>query len=93
MHVIIAPCPKKPSSSKPTVQYELGQFDINDIQDACLELQQILANTTCIYQPTEPQFIIRANNPLVQDSCFIPHKQRRPRSHSVDYKTQPIISL
>lgn len=83
---VIAPRPKKPSS----INYWLNNNNkMLDVQDACVELQQILNcqnsfnnNSSCI---------TRTGNPLVQDSSFIPLHQavsqltvsRRPRSYSV----------
>jgi hypothetical protein len=102
--IVVAPLPKKPSSVT-CVDNWLNHYnikhniDIQDVEDACLELQQILkssssnsnTNTTINY------YITRTGNPLVQDSSFIPLHQavsqlsissnnqesRRPRSYSV----------
>ncbi|KAI7901363.1 uncharacterized protein BX663DRAFT_544134 [Cokeromyces recurvatus] len=94
MNVIIAPCPKKPSSTK-RKDYETllkENIDFEDINEAYQELQQILE-----YQQTKANnydnFIItRTENPLIQDSSFIPSIQtfsqpnvmKRIRSYSVD---------
>lgn len=75
---VIAPCPKKPSShsgyyyNNYWLNNNENSLDIHaDVQDACLELQQIL---TCSSSSLQQQYysITRTGNPLVQDSSFIP---------------------
>ncbi|GAN05111.1 hypothetical protein MAM1_0082c04580 [Mucor ambiguus] len=83
---IIAPLPKKPSSY--SQQYFWSEND-----EACQELRQILTSHTSMM---EDLAIIRTNNPLPNDSSFIPLHQAvshlsvtsdskiiRPRSFSV----------
>lgn len=98
---VVAPCPLKPSSTgKNNSRVDhcwAGFFDkinLDDVQDACMEIQQILQYQT--HQQQQPQQIARTGNPLVQDSSFIPLHQavsqlqvsrtsemKRPRSFSV----------
>lgn len=86
---VIAPCPKKPSSSSSSstggsssnyYYYDNNNYWSNnnmnlDIQDACLELQQILSSTWSSLGVQQQEYydnITRTGNPLVQDSSFIP---------------------
>lgn len=82
---VIAPRPKKPSS----IYWLNNNNTMQHVQDACLELQQILHSQNSL--GSNSSCIIRTGNPLVQDSSFIPLHQavsqlsvsRRPRSYSV----------
>lgn len=86
---LIAPCPKKPSSSYSRNNW---LYDSSYLQDACLELQQILVGTTV---GLNENLIARSRNPLTQDeSFFIPLHQavsqlqisdmiQRPKSYCV----------
>lgn len=90
---LIAPCPLKPSSTGRNMGdsrylYSVQEDDTQsiDLQDACLELQQILQ-----YNSKQENIITRTRNPMVQDSSFIiPLHQAvsqlnlsRPRSHCI----------
>lgn len=95
---IIAPRPKKPST------YNIWTEEEQD-NDACQELRQIL----CSYShKREDLAIIRTNNPLPNDTSFVPIHQavshlsvsdtkNRPRSFSVgdsrNYPFNSVISL
>lgn len=53
---------------------------MEDVEDACLELQQILQYQTIYQQQQQYRFhnehlITRTGNPLIQDSSFIPLHQ------------------
>ncbi|KAI9033917.1 hypothetical protein CLU79DRAFT_830269 [Phycomyces nitens] len=89
--LIVAPCPKKPSSLRTYSNYDQTfDFTSDDVQDACQELRQILAHSRQqqtsqpIHHPTIPaprsfrpleHPIVRTGNPLPQDSSFIPLHQ------------------
>ncbi|KAK4521348.1 SUMO conjugating enzyme Hus5 [Mucor velutinosus] len=98
---VIAPCPLKPSftgrNNSRAEHCWVGFYDkinLDDVQDACKEIQQILQYQS--HQQQQPQQIARTGNPLVQDSSFIPLHQavsqlqvsrtsemKRPRSFSM----------
>ncbi|KAI8394102.1 uncharacterized protein BYT42DRAFT_30803 [Radiomyces spectabilis] len=84
---IVAPCPQKPSSvhcfhwqavNEPTT----NDTQLNNLEDACRELQQILASHHQFMFPhqgmqskSDSQLIARTANPLPHDSSFIPLHQ------------------
>lgn len=106
---LVAPCPKKPSSTGRSYVHWLSEtsrnnIDMEDVEDACLELQQILQYQQQYRLHHNEHLITRTGNPLIQDSSFIPLHQavsqlhvsdtttRRPRSYSVgDPRNQYII--
>ncbi|KAI8996984.1 hypothetical protein BDB01DRAFT_892598 [Pilobolus umbonatus] len=82
-HHVIAPCPKKPSPVR-SKYINSSSVEMNDVEDACLELQQILQSQsrhffqhmhTYPHRPVDEHFIARTGNPLIQDSSFIPLHQ------------------
>ncbi|KAI7906048.1 uncharacterized protein BX663DRAFT_498593 [Cokeromyces recurvatus] len=87
---IIAPLPKKPSYIKSYVWMESDNDD-----EACQELRQILNSHSSMMEDLTT--IIRTNNPLPNDTCFVPtihqftttttvsekNNNHRPRSFSV----------
>ncbi|CEP14039.1 hypothetical protein [Parasitella parasitica] len=98
---VVAPCPLKPSGTGRyrRIDYCWSSFhdeiNLDDVQDACMEIQQILQSDQH-HQSQQQQYIARTGNPLVQDSSFIPLHQavsqlqvsntseiKRPRSFSV----------
>lgn len=100
---VIAPCPKKPSTV-PTVgsnQLESKHIDMGDVEDACLELQQILqSQTRHLFQQQQQflytypntideHFITRTGNPLIQDSSFFPLHQAVSQLHVTDTNGRP----
>ncbi|OBZ81435.1 hypothetical protein A0J61_10518 [Choanephora cucurbitarum] len=105
---LIAPCPKKPTMTTMTHKKEdcwlstRDFMDLEDVQNACLELQQILHYQDHSQRHNENS-IVRAGNPLIQDSSFIPLHQavsqlhlsdtsKRPRSLSVGEPRHPPIA-
>jgi hypothetical protein len=94
---IIAPRPKKPSSYSIWIEQE-------EENDACQELRQILGSHSNMM---EDLAIIRTNNPLPNDTSFVPIHQavshlsvsdssqkNRPRSFSVgDSRNYPFNSV
>ncbi|CAO3657416.1 unnamed protein product [Mucor hiemalis] len=73
---VVAPLPKKPSSNNGRNWFDHYDAQNIDMQDACLELQQILlcsASSSCF--DSSNFYITRSGNPLVQDSSFIPLHQ------------------
>ncbi|KAI8382415.1 hypothetical protein BD560DRAFT_386537 [Blakeslea trispora] len=96
---LIAPCPKKPASTATNHDEDYcllsakNSIDLEDVQNACLEIRQILHYQDSSQRHNE-NFIVRAGNPLIQDSSFVPLHQalsqlhifeasRRPRSLSI----------
>lgn len=65
---LIAPCPKKPSSTnKGNSNWYYDPIHLEDVKDACLELQQILQYNASFSE----NIIARTRNPMTQDSSFI----------------------
>lgn len=73
---VVAPLPKKPSSNSGRNWFDHYDAQNIDMQDACLELQQILlCSASSSYFDSPNLYIARSGNPLVQDSSFIPLHQ------------------
>ncbi|KAG0170033.1 hypothetical protein DFQ30_002977 [Apophysomyces sp. BC1015] len=89
---IVAPCPKKPSSLSLYWNADQGSMLQDDVDEACQELQEILASQTrhALVRPSrhDEHLIARTNNPLPHDASFVPLHQAVSNLHVSDTRAK-----